>query len=524
MSRRRVPTEGINMELSPKQQAVNEIKKATNVLILGHKKPDGDHLGSMLALGKALTSLNKKVEIIASDKIDSIFNFLPGREDIKPDFKHTDGKIIKIDTDRIPIKGMKWQREDNFLNIYLDTDKNLKFEFIEINNGLPKPDLVIIINTPDVEKIDSTYDKNTELFFEVPIINIDHHPGNEYFGSINLIDLTATSTAEILVSLLEALGIKIDDGDIATNLLAGIIYSTQSFRNQNTTPKSLTVAAQLLAAGAKQQEIISNFYKRKPVELLKMWGEMLANIEEDHTHRFAWTKVDAVRDDSISKEDIFGAADDLLTNTPEADVILILYRGASDPNTIFGKLKGSKNKEVLSIAKLFSGSGTTFDAHFEYKGDNLDDTEKNILKKIADSWQEDETQEKQEVWDIIESKPNETLRSSDGRVGGLRDISAEKLEKPNPQEDSSPTPETKPNKNDLEKKNKDKEDAIEEALKSISQIEKDKDRRELTAIREVIDLKKNQTGYGEKVTNNISNTSTEAIDDEIDVFEENEGQ
>ncbi|MBW6432072.1 hypothetical protein K0A96_02715, partial [Patescibacteria group bacterium] len=84
MSRRRVPTEGLNMELSPKQQAVNEIKKANNVLILGHKKPDGDHLGSMLALGKALTSLNKKVEIIASDKIDTIFNFLPGRENIKP--------------------------------------------------------------------------------------------------------------------------------------------------------------------------------------------------------------------------------------------------------------------------------------------------------------------------------------------------------------------------------------------------------------------------------------------------------
>jgi bifunctional oligoribonuclease and PAP phosphatase NrnA len=496
MSRRRVRTEGLNifMELSPKQQAVNEIKKAKNILVLGHKKPDGDHLGSMLALSKALSLLDKKVETVASDRIDSIFKFLPGIEDIKNDFQHTNGKVLKIDTTKIPVKGMKWQREGDFLNIYLEADKNLKFEFIEIKNGPPKPDLVIVVNTPDVEKIDSIYDKNTELFFEVPIINIDHHAGNEYFGSINLIDLTSTSTSEILVSLFEALGLKIDNEEIATNLLAGIIYSTQSFRNQNTTPKSLTVAAQLLAAGAKQQEIISNFYKKKPVELLKMWGEMLANINEDKTHRFAWTVVDAVSDKSITKEDIFDAADDLLTNTPEADVILILYRGTEDPDVVFGKLKGSKNKEVLSIAKLFGGTGTTFDSLFEYKESDLEIAEKSILKKIADSWQKDETKEKQEVWDIIDTDTKTT---------------PEKKEEA--QTESKPKSENKVQTQSV----KNKEDAIEEALKSISQVEKDTNRKEFERIGDVISRKKGGL-------RNVKPESPEQ--NEIDVFDEDENK
>lgn len=487
MSRWRVRTKRIIMELSPKQQAVNEIKKAESVLILGHRKPDADHLGSMLALSLALDTLGKKTELVVSGKIEANFKFLPGIEKIKDNFRHSEDKILKIDTNKIPIKGMKWQKEDEYLNIFLESEKNLKFEFIEIDNGKPRPDLVIVLNTPDIENIDNIYNKNTELFYEVPIVNIDHHPGNEYFGTINLVDLTATSTAEILVSLIEALGQKIDNEEVATSLLSGIIYSTQSFRNQNTTPKSLTVAAQLLAAGAKQQEIISNFYKKKPVELLRVWGEMLAHINEDRVHRFAWTVVDAADEQNVSKEDIFSAGDDLLTNTPDADIVLILYKGKENPGIVFGKLKGSKNKEVLSLAKLFGGNGTNSDAQFNIKEESLEIAEKIILKKIADSWQDNDEIEKQEVWDVIESKNN-----------------SEGVEK------NIDQPEVK--KENL-KVAKEKEDAIEEALKSISQIEKDQDRKEFEHIGEVISRKKG----GMRVIEGQKDK-----EEEIDIFDENE--
>jgi len=244
------------MELSPKQQTVELIKKAKRILLLGHKDPSADMISSLLAFSEVLEKNEKVVDLIVSEETPENIQFLPFLKKIKKDFQPIGGKTIRINTEKIPISGMKYQKSEDFLDVILETDKNLKFEFLEIINGSPKPDLIVVLDTADVEKIDQIYDQNTELFFETPVVNIDHHAGNEYFGTVNLVDLTATSTAEILVSIFEALGGKFLDPDIATCLLTGITDDTQSFKSQNTTPKSLTVAAQFLASGARQQEII----------------------------------------------------------------------------------------------------------------------------------------------------------------------------------------------------------------------------------------------------------------------------
>lgn len=390
------------MELSPKQQAIELIKKAEKILILGHKEPSGDFLGSALAIAEALKSVGKKTEVIVSDPIPEIFKFLPFINEITTQYRHSNGKIIRINTQKIPVKSMQWQKGDNHLDIILETEKNLKFEFLEIINGKPKPDLIIVLCTTDTQKIDKTYDENTKLFFEVPIINIDHHAGNDYFGTVNLVDLTATSSAEILVSLFESLGIKIDNPDIATCLLTGIISETQSFRTQNTTPKSLTVAAQLLAAGARQQEIISNLYKKRPLALLKLWGDMLAGLSSDHEHRFAWTKVSLKNTtENITPDDVFDAADELLSNTPEADLILIICE--TKTNQIEAKLKAKRGKDALEIAKIFDGDGISSNAYFSLQNINLERAEPFILKEIHAYWQKTNQPplNKKEVWDVL---------------------------------------------------------------------------------------------------------------------------
>jgi phosphoesterase RecJ-like protein len=304
---------------------------------------------------------------------------------------------------------MKYQKNEKHLDIILESDKNLKFQYVEIINGIPKPDLIIVLDTADVEKIDSAYDKNTELFFEVPVINIDHHAGNEYFGSINLVDLTATSTCEILVSLFEALGVKISDPDTATCLLTGIIADTQSFRSPSTTPKSLTVAAQLLAAGGRQQEIITNLYKKRPMALLKLWGEMLAGISLDKTHRFAWTKVQMseLEGTGITAGDVFDAADELLSNTPDADTILILCEVAK--GKVKGKIKGAKNTNILPLAQLFDGDGVATNANFEVTGSDIATIELNTLKRMHDYWGDKGQNPTTEVWQVIEKKEIEVV-------------------------------------------------------------------------------------------------------------------
>ena len=85
---------------------------------------------------------------------------------------------------------------------------------------------------------------------------------------------------------------KLVDENIATALLTGL-YDTSSFQNVNTTPKSLTIAAQLVAAGANQQEIIRNLYKTKSLETLKLWGNILTKIKEDKIHGFLWSSVNS---------------------------------------------------------------------------------------------------------------------------------------------------------------------------------------------------------------------------------------
>jgi phosphoesterase RecJ-like protein len=394
---------------------------------------------------------------------------------------------------------MKYQKTDDHLDIILDADKNLKFEFIEIVNGNPKPDLIIVLDTPDVEKIDDAYDKNTELFFEIPIINIDHHPGNEYFGTVNLVDLTASSTAEILVSLFEALGIKITDPDNATCLLTGIISDTQSFRSQSTTPKSLTVAAQLLAAGARQQEIISNLYKKRPMALLKLWGEMLSGVTLDRDHRFAWTKVQLsdIAASGILVNDVLDAADELLSNTPDADTILILCE--SKAGEVLGKLKGSKEGSVLELVKLFGGDGTPTNANFTIKNMSLSDAEMKTLKQIQDYWIEKGEGSKREVWDVMD-KGNET------------DLTApqteEEIEETTPKLDELTPPVTI---EEIEEATPIKEggDIIESALKSLNQEQENKD-NSLTPLKEVIEKKKGQ--YLKK----------EDPKEDIDIFDESE--
>ena len=95
----------------------------------------------------------------------------------------------------------------------------------------------------------------------MPIVNLDFHRSNENYGAINLIEPTASSLSEMLVALAESLQNGIVDEEIATALLTGLMASTDRFTAAHTTAKSLTVAAQLMAAGAKQPTIVRSLFR-----------------------------------------------------------------------------------------------------------------------------------------------------------------------------------------------------------------------------------------------------------------------
>jgi len=354
------------MELSPKQQIVEALKGSENILVLTHRNPDGDAIGSLVAFSLALKKLGKNALIICQDEVPAVFSYLPTGE-ISKELKGKRDFIISLDVSKTPAEKFLYKVEDGKIN-FIITPKAGEFspEMVSFPGGKFKSDLIVVLDSSDLERLGKPYEENPELFFETPIVNIDHHAGNDHFGKINLVDLTATSTAEILVSIFEALSgdTSLLSKEIATALLTGIITDTNSFQNQNTTPKSLTVAAQLVAAEADREEIIRRIYKTRTLPTLRLWGKVLSNIHDETNYRFIWSAIK--KEDFLTigatPEDADGVIDDLLKTTTGVDFVLLLIEKTDG---VHGSLRSvAKGIDVAEIAKIFAGGGHALAAGF----------------------------------------------------------------------------------------------------------------------------------------------------------------
>lgn len=377
------------MELTAKQQTTEQIKNAQKILVLTHTSPDGDGLGSLLALYLVLKQLGKEVTAVVPDQISGALKFLPSIEEIVKNFSSAKDFIITIDTSKVKVDrlGYKHLTQENKLNIVITslggtfTDKDISF-----GQGMPKFDLIIVLDSPDLERLGPLYESQSGLFYETPVINIDHHAGNDFFGKINWVDLTATSTSEILVALVESLSREksLLNEDVATALLTGIITDTGSFQNVNTTPKSLTVAAQLVAAGGRQQEIIRHIFKTKPLSTLKLWGRILAKVRSEENLRFVWSKIDRTdfTETGADEAETTGIIDELLKSAPNIDFAMLIVERQDG---IHGSLRAvSPGIDVAKIANIFGGGGHEAAAAFQIYGESLADREGEILAKIRD--------------------------------------------------------------------------------------------------------------------------------------------
>jgi phosphoesterase RecJ-like protein len=375
------------MELTTKQQAVELIKNSHKILLLTPNF-DGDSIGSMVALNIILKELGKDVLMVCPEEVPNKFSFLSHLEDVKKDLSEIRNFIISLNLDKSSVSKLGYKIENNKLNITV-TPKTGTFSYSDIatSQGAADLDLIIIFDTADLDMLGKLYDENTELFYKTPVLNIDHHASNDYFGKVNLIDLTATSTCEILVSIFESLSEGLNKplitDDVATALLTGLITDTSSFQNQNTTPKSMTVSAQLIAQGAKQQEIINNVYKAKSLSTLRLWGRILAQIREDKEYKIVWSLV-SLRDleqTSSTVEETSGIMNELLMTAGSADVIVLL---TEKENGVDGSIRTSQGIDAIEIARMFGGGGHPQAAGFQIMNIGLAEAEREVINKIRE--------------------------------------------------------------------------------------------------------------------------------------------
>lgn len=373
------------MEQSPKQQIVELINKATNILITPGR-PDGDSMGSALAMLLVLKKMGKNAVVRVDESIKQSYHFLPAISEINSgNIEGARDFIITLSSTAAEAEKLSYTIEDGKLNIIITPKRgSYKAEDASFTQGQPKYDIIIALDAADLTQLGKTYEQSPALFKEVPVINIDHHASNSFFGAVNLVDMTSSSTAEILIGLTEALGPDLINEDVATCLLTGIIADTGSFQNANTTPKSLTVAAQMVGFGARQQEIIKHLFKTKSLATLKLWGQVLAGIQVDNEKKIAWGTA-GLQDIEVSgatKEDFTGLIDSLMTSIPGVEVALLLTE--REPMKVYGSLRTPKGVDAAEIASLFGGGGHPGAAAFQMLDMTLEQARPIVIEKISE--------------------------------------------------------------------------------------------------------------------------------------------
>ena len=346
--------------LTQEQQIFKQIKKAKNILITFRKTWNGDSVASALAMYLFLKKLDKQVDI-AAEKFDqgNLYSFLPSYEEIKNSVENLRQFIISLDIANTKVNQIKYKVKDNALNFIISPkDGFFNEEDISTRSGDFKYDLVITVDTPDLEFLGKIYDNDTEFFYNTPIINIDHHGSNEEFGQINQIDLTAVSTSEILFSLFNNYSREFIDEDVATCLLAGMISKTRSFKTPNVTPAALSTAAQLISMGARREEIVNNLYRSRPLNVLKLWGRVLARLSGALENKLVWSaiKKEDFEKTETNEDDLGEIIDELIVNMPEVRVVVLIYDGNGEKTKAL--IYSIKNIDSLNLVKEYDPQGT----------------------------------------------------------------------------------------------------------------------------------------------------------------------
>jgi phosphoesterase RecJ-like protein len=346
------------------QQIFETIDKAKKILIVFDRSWTGDAVASALALRLWLQKNNKEVDMAAEKpSASSVYSFLPGFSSIKPELDNLRKFIISLDITNAEVSQIEYEIDAAKLNFIISPKSGwFKHEDISSQTSGFKYDLIITLATPDFESLGSIYDQDTEFFFDTTVINIDNQASNDNYGQINLVNVNAVATSEIIYDLLQSKNIELE-ADMATCLLAGLITATKSFKTANITPRTLTIASELISRDGRREEIINALYRSRQLNVLKLWGLVLTNLQSTLDNKIIWSLIKA-EDFSITETEPANLTDvieELIVNMPQAQVIILSYE-TSEPKSDIKKVQAIiysvKNIDALFLAQPFLSQGT----------------------------------------------------------------------------------------------------------------------------------------------------------------------
>jgi phosphoesterase RecJ-like protein len=315
------------------------IEGSRKVLISSHQDPDGDSVGSQLALAELLESRGKTCRIINQGPLSSRYMFLDPQRKILDSGHLEPGKDDLAGFDPVFVL-----------------------------------DCTSLSRLGEVEKV---------LPSQATLINIDHHPDNGRFGSVNYLDVGASATGEMIFSILEACNHSVSSV-AATQLYAAILSDTGRFKFPNTSSRCLKVCAELVASGADPKQVTNQIYFNHSPAFLKLLGSILSSPEIlDRGRICAMTlKQNLLADLKIDPREVEGVVDYSLFVRGVEIGLLFTEKGEGRTKV---NLRSQNEYDVAKVARLFGGgghrnaAGCTLDHDLEQtKGIILDQVRKTL--------------------------------------------------------------------------------------------------------------------------------------------------
>ena len=312
------------------EQIGRALREHQRFAVLSHVRPDGDALGSQLALGLSLKKLGKDVRIWNEDGMLEKYSFLPDAELLtRPPAAPEDVDVI----------------------VALDTA-------IQNRLGTALPAV-----------------RESKL-----CINIDHHPSNPRYGDLVYIDSKAPATGQILFELMTNQKLPVDPA-IAENLYVAISTDTGSFQYSNTTARTFEIAAELVRAGVdvgRVSQITYENYPRRRVELLR---DLLGTMRFDANDRVASFSLSLATAEKLGvlPEDNEGLIDHL--RAIRGVIVAVFFEELADGKVRVSMRSKSDNVNVCAICEKFGGGGHVLAAGARVKG-SLAEVEKKILEEV----------------------------------------------------------------------------------------------------------------------------------------------
>jgi bifunctional oligoribonuclease and PAP phosphatase NrnA len=284
------------------QQIVEAIRSRQRFVLSSHARPDGDSIGSQLAMAYALKAIGKEVVVVNADPAPAPLMAFPG----------------------VPEIVIASKVEGDF-------------------------DAAIIMECSNLAR---TGVSGLERFF---VINIDHHPGNSNYGQINWFDASAAACGEMVFTLVRALGVPLSV-EIATHVYLAILTDTGSFHYSSISPRSFDICRETVEAGVDPVLVARNVYDSNNMGRLKLFGAVLSAMQIDSTGHIAIVYLDheMARAAGGTYEDTEGLINLPLT-VKEIQAVVFFKQDEGDQYRVSMRSKGEI--DIGAVAKQFGGGG-----------------------------------------------------------------------------------------------------------------------------------------------------------------------